>query len=65
MQDLQRAFEQVREMEDRYYSTTIAWEKEMRELIAKNKMKSERLMNLETQVKELSLQKNEFKLRYE
>lgn len=45
--DLSTIYFYVKELEDRYYSTTIAWEKELRDLINKCKIKSERIVVLE------------------
>ena len=55
----------VKELEDRYYESAIAWEKELRELISKNKSKGERIIQLELQVSEGVQKKNQYKMQYD
>ncbi|CDW80040.1 UNKNOWN [Stylonychia lemnae] len=55
----------IRVLEERYYSTTIAWEKELRDLINQNKLKSQKIIEIEVQYKELALQKNDYQFKYE
>jgi chromosome segregation ATPase len=55
----------VQELEDRYYETTMAWEKELRNLINQNKAKTERIHQLESLLHETSFSKNDYKTRYD
>jgi hypothetical protein len=62
-QEMKNLYDCVKELEDRYYDTTMAWEKELRDLMQQNHAKQERLVALEGQVMEANNHKNEFKLR--
>ena len=43
----------------------MAWEKELRDLISQSKIKSERILLLESQLHEAGLSKSEYKHRLE
>ena len=51
----------VQDLEDRYYDTTMAWEKELRDLINQSKIKSERIQLLESQVHGSQQSRNDLK----
>lgn len=55
----------MQELEDRYYETSMAWEKELRDLISQSKLKSERISLLEAQLHEAGTTKTEYKHRLE
>ena len=60
---MKNLYDCVKELEDRYYDTTMAWEKELRDLMQQNHAKQDRIVVLEGQVMEANNIKNEFKLR--
>ena len=55
----------VQDLENRYYDSTMAWEKELRDLISQNKLKSERMSLLEAQLHEATQSRNEYKHKIE
>jgi hypothetical protein len=57
--DIQQLYLNVKELEDRYYHTAIAWEKELRELISKCNSKSQKIVKLETKNQEILIDKSE------
>ena len=48
--EMKSLYQCVKELEDRYYETTMAWEKELRDLISQNKLKQERICLLDSQL---------------
>ncbi len=63
--EMKSLYECVKELEDRYYETTMAWEKELRDLISQNKLKQERICLLDSQLQEATHSRNECKQRLE
>ena len=47
-EEMKTLYQCVKELEDRYYETTMAWEKELRDLISQNKLKQERISLLDS-----------------
>ncbi len=46
--EMKSLYQCVKELEERYYETTMAWEKELRDLISQNKLKQERICLLDS-----------------
>ena len=64
-QEMKNLYDCVKELEDRYYDTTMAWEKELRDLMQQNNAKQDRIVAIEGQVMDANNIKNELKLRLE
>lgn len=47
-ESLKQLHASVGELEDRYYSTTMAWEKELRDMIKKSNEKAEAVIAMES-----------------
>eukprot|EP00347_Sterkiella_histriomuscorum_P010258 403376985 len=63
--ELQSLHKTVQYLEERYFGTTIAWEKELRDLISKSKQKSQKIVDLEKTITDLNLKKGEIQFKYE
>ncbi len=60
---MKNLYDCVKDLEDRYYDTAMAWEKELRDVLAQNRVKQERIQALEGQIGNINMQKNDLKIK--